>query len=144
MNLPISFRQFQESDLSFILPTWIKELHRTIPYNFIPNDIFFPYQKKLILNLISSSQVIICHIEDSPDDLVGYLVARPYNLTSIILHHAHVKGIFRRMGISKELLAELDPNYKTKNIVCSHYFHLFPKLRNKYNLIFDPTILENK
>jgi hypothetical protein len=139
-TLPILIRPATTDDYGYILASWSRELHKTTPYNFIPNPIFFPHQRKVINQLLGTSQVTVACIDDSPNDIVGYLVAQPYDQQNLIVHWAGVKGIYRRLGVLKELLHPYD--YQSKNLICSHYFNLFKTLRDRYHLIFDPTALE--
>lgn len=141
-SLPVIVRPANQDDYGYLLASFTRELHKVIPYNFIPNPIFFPYYTKLLNLLLSKSQTLVACIDDNPNDIVGYLIAQPYNQDNIILHWCQTKAIFRRLGVAQVLLESFDHDYQKKNLVCSHYFNLFKQLKNKYNLIFDPTILE--
>lgn len=138
--LPIQLRPMKDLDYGFVLKTYTQELHKIHPWNFIPNNIFFPYYTKLLNSILLDCPVIMANVEGEPDTLVGYVIGKQYNKDNIIIHFANVKGIFRRVGVLKYLISSLEP--KNKNIICSHYFDLFKKLKDKYNLIYDPTILE--
>lgn len=140
-ELPIAFRPANSDDYGFILKTMTVELQKTSPYQYCPPTIFVPAQRNLINSLLASMGAIVCHLEDAPDQLVGYLIAEPVNQENLILHWGHVKAIYRRLGIFKELLTQFDQDYKNKNIVCSHYFNLYPKLKDRYHLVFDPFTL---
>ncbi len=139
-SLPITIRSATENDVGFILKSWSEGIHKVEPYNFIPPKIFFPYQKDIIFNSIKKSISLIAHVDDSPDDIVGYIIAKIQDKDSLILNWMHVKGIFRRLGVASELLSQFQP--ETKVIFCPQYFKLFKTLKDKYKLIFDPTILE--
>lgn len=140
-DLPIVFRPITPNDYGYILASWSREYHKVMPFNFIPNSIYVPHQTSIIQKCINTSNVIVAHLDDSPDDIVGYIVWQQYNDSNIIVHWANVKAIYRRFGVMKEILNFI--NIKDKNIIMSHYFKLFPKLKDKYCLVYDPTILEN-
>lgn len=139
-DLPVSIRLANSDDLGYVIATWSRDYHKVHPINFIPNNIYIPNQTKLINNIISKTQIYVACIEDEPNTIVGYMVAKPYDKDNIILHWMNVKGIFRRVGVAKILLSTFD--YNNKNIICSHYFDLFKKLKDRYNLVYDPTLLE--
>lgn len=140
-DLPIVFRPANVNDVPFLFKTWLIDYHKVHPFNFIPTDIYKPVQTNIIQQLIQKTPVIICCLDDDPNQIVGYLVAQPYGESSILIHWAHIKAIYRRMGILKEMLAQL--NYQDKNLICTHYFSLFKKLKDKYHIVYDPTILQD-
>ena len=139
-ELPITIRQGAERDMGFILASFTRELHKTIPYNFIPNSTFFPHYTALLHSLVAKSTVLVATVEDSPDDLVGFLIAQPLTESSVVVHWSQVKHIFQHMGVFKALLEAFGCEGKT--IVCSHYFTLFPKIRDRYHMIYDPFVLD--
>ncbi len=138
-ELPISIRNANENDYGFILATWSREYHKTHPFNHIPNRIYVPYQTAIINKILSQATTIVSHIEDASNDLVGFLTYQIHDADNIIIHYGATKGIFRRLGAMKYLLNSI--NASNKNLVCSHYFELFKKLKDKYALIYDPTLL---
>lgn len=140
-DLPIALRPAVADDYGYILETWSRNLHKTYPWNLIPNSTFYPHQKKLINSIVAQVVPLVACIEDEPNQLVGYLVAQPYGDSNLIIHYGCVKGIFRRLGVMKTLLEQFQ--YQDKNLICTHYFPLFKELKDKYHLIFDPTLLEN-
>lgn len=139
-TLPITIRPPVPDDYGYILETWSKNFHESHPTNFIPNPIYVPYQTKIINSILQTCPPIVACLDDEPDKIVGYLVAEPHDQDNLIIHYGCVKGIFRRLGVMKELLAHYDST--DKNLICTHYFGLFKTLRERYHLIYDPTLLE--
>lgn len=139
-DLPIVLRQARDSDLGFIVKTWSQEVHKVNPQNFIPNEIFFPHQNTVMTSILSTQMPLMACLEGDEDTLAGYLIAKPYGQDNLIIYYGFVKSIFRRMGIMKQMLSHF--NYQNKNLVCTQYFDLFKKLKDRYHLIYDPTILE--
>lgn len=140
-DLPIAIRPAVNDDYGFILKTWTQEHHKTHPWNFIPNGIYFPHQTKIINSILNTATTIVACLDDTPDQIVGYLIYQPHDDKNIIIHYGCVKGIFRRTGVMKQILRSIGAT--DKNLVCTHYFELFKKLKNDYGLVFDPTLLEN-
>ncbi len=139
-DLPIAIRPAVSDDYGYILETWARNFHKTHPWNLIPNAMFYPSQTNLINKILATTTPIVACIEDEPNQIVGYLIAQPFRDDNLIIHYGCVKGIFRRLGVMKTLLETL--NYQDKNLICTHYFEMFKKLKDKYHLIYDPTLLE--
>lgn len=139
-TLPIRIRLADISDYGYILETWTKNFHATHPWNFIPNSIYFPWQTARINSILSQVTPLVACLDDDPNQIVGYLCAAKHK-DSILLHYAVTKGIYRRLGVMKSLLEQLE--YQDKTIVCTHYFGLFKELKDRYHLIYDPTVLED-
>jgi len=140
-ELPIAIRMATNEDYGYILKTWSIDFHKTFPTTFIPNSIYVPHQTKIINNILAVSHVEVACIDDEPDTICGYLISQPINTDNVIIHWGQTKGIFRRMGIMKELLKSIQVS--SKNIICSHHFHLFKEMKDKFNLIYDPTLIES-
>lgn len=140
-TLPIAFRPAVTDDYPYIIQTWGRIFHEVHPTNFIPNEIYFEHQNALINRILSQCPVIVACIDDDPSQIVGYLVAQQHDDSNILVHWGCVKGIYRRQKVMKGLLEQLD--YQNKNLICTHYFGLFKQLKERYNLIYDPTILES-
>ena len=138
---PIAIRSGLPQDVPFVMDTFLYGLHKSSPYNFIPNAIYFPFQSQLISKLLQTSTLTVATIEDDSETILGYALTEPYTSNNLILHWAHTKAVFRNQGIQKALFKHLSNN-EPMNLVCSHFFPLFPKLRQKYCLIYDPTILQ--
>jgi hypothetical protein len=138
---PIAIRDAVAEDFAFIAAEFLHGLHKVCPYNFIPNALYFPWYTALLEALCLRSRVRVIHVDGYTDSLVGYAITEPHGSTGdIVLHWLHVKGVFRGHGVARALLADAGP--KGKTIVCSHYFNAFPKLRNRYHLVFDPSVLQ--
>lgn len=137
---PIAIRDAVAEDFPFIVSSFLHELHRTHHYNFIPNPIFFPWYTALLEALCARSRVRVAHVEHHPDSLVGYAITEPHGSGDLVLHWLRVKGVFRGRGVARALLADAAPPGAT--IICSHYFTAFPAVRDRYHMIFDPTVLQ--
>jgi len=142
-NLPITLRPAQLSDYGFILKSIGTQTHKLYPQNFVPNQIHFPYMRRITDRFIADYPCIIAHIDGYSDDLCGFVFIKNYTKTSLILPYAFVKSIYRRQGIFKHILNSFDPMFKNKSIICPIFFHLFPELEQAYHLIYDPTILKD-
>jgi hypothetical protein len=140
-TLPIAFRLAGADDYNYIIQTWGRLFHESFPANFIPNHIYFEHQNALINRILSKVTPVVACLDDDPNQIVGWLAAQQHDESNLLVHYGVVKGIYRRMGIMKSLLEQF--HYQDKNIIVTHYFGLFKQLKDRYNLIYDPTILEN-
>ena len=137
--LPIAIRNATNDDYPYILKTWSVEFHKQYPTTHISNAIYFPHQANIINNIIKKCQVSIVCIDDEPNIICGFITYELFN-KNLIIHYAQTKGIFRRMGIFTSMLKSIDIKYD--NIIYTHDFKLLKEFKDKYNLIYDPTLLE--
>ncbi len=138
--LPIALRPATQEDTGYLYKTWLIDFHKTYPANFIPSSIYVPHQTGIIDTIISNSTISVACIDDEPNTIVGYLVYQIMDENNIIIHWAQTKGIFRRMGVMNTLLNDLQA--KNKNLICTHIFNLYKEFKDKYHLIYDPTLLK--
>lgn len=140
-SLPITFRSPTADDYPFIIQTWGRIYRENYPINMIPAHIYFESQNNRINLLLSTSTTMVACMDDSPNEVVGYIVFQQKGNETLVVHWAHVKGIFRRLGICKALLEQA--GIQDKNLIVTHHFSLLKTLKDRYGLIFDPTLLEN-
>jgi len=137
----VNIRPANKSDYGFILKSISVEFHKLNPTNQISNELFFPKQKKIIDSLLNKCGATILHITDEPDTIVGFIICEPLDQDTIIVHYSAVKGIFRRMGFFNNLLESV--NGLNKIIVYTHDFHLLSQFKKKYQLIYNPYLLQD-
>lgn len=137
-SLPIQFRTIIPDDYNFIIQTWGRAYRTNYPINFIPSQIYFESQNKLINSILSTGTTIIACLDDEPNTICSYVVAEQKGDT-LYLHWANTKAIFRRLGIFKSLLEQ----FTYKNLIVTHHFSLFKNIKERYGMIYDPTVLES-
>ncbi len=100
------------SDLNLVRSSWLRSYRRDQPR--MSNEDYFEYQHNRIERLLTGSQVLIAHLEDAPDVIIGWLCCEP-----AVLHFAWTLLDFQRMGVLKTLLAAADfaPGQR---VSCSH------------------------
>jgi hypothetical protein len=141
-SLPFSIRDYKPDDYAFILSSWSNEAHKIKYDNFIPNSIFFPRQKQLINNIIAKSIIKIAYLDDEENIIGGYLILQPeFRMNTLLIHWAGTKPIYRRLGIFDMLLSNYIDN-ASPILVSSSPFSLFPIFQKKYNLIYDPSSID--
>lgn len=140
-DLPIAIRAGEPQDYGFILSSWSNEAHHIKYDNFIPNSIFFPRQKTLINNILKQSIINVAYVEGEHNLICGYLVVQPHGKT-LYIHWAHVKPIYRRQGICKALFSELLQGTEPIMVATSPFL-LLPEFKRKYNLLYDPSVIDS-
>ncbi len=138
---PLAIRANEEGDYGYILKTWTIDSHLIYPAINIPKSIYIPKQAALIKRITDKWGATILCIDDEPETIVGYIVWQPVDKFNTIVYWANVKGIFRRNGYLKLLLRTIEA--EGKNLICPQNFRLLRKLKDKYNIILDPTLLED-
>ena len=136
----VEFKFLTPSDKGFVVKTYIKGLHTIEPYNFIKNDYFKPIHSQLIEKFMAHSNILIAHIKNYPDELLGYVI---FDITprNLIFHYIHIKAILRgKTNLSNLLLKQID--FDNREIICTHFSKYFYHLQNQNpNISYNPYIL---
>jgi GNAT superfamily N-acetyltransferase len=110
MQLPVKFREIQETDLPFVFNSWLKSYRNSKEGKLLKNDQYFLEQKNRIEALLEWSKVVVASDPEDEWHVFGYAVATQVQGTSI-LHYVYVKQPFRKLGIGKALVnAVSEPN----------------------------------
>jgi hypothetical protein len=92
----IHIRDAKESDLAFILHTWIGKHQKSHAMKHVDYDLFVPEMRKRVKRLLGSSIVRVAADDKDTDTLIGFLVANP---SKNILHYAYVRDTWRKQGV---------------------------------------------
>ena len=133
-DLPISIRDFIESDKHFILSCWLKSFRDSKAFQGIPNERFFTMHKKVVEELLKRSKTMMLVDQKDPDHLFGF-ISYELNESANYLHFVYIKNAFRRLGLAKKVIFECIPNldnptYYTHQTYASPF--LAPLLNAKY------------
>lgn len=140
-SLPISIRDAEEGDISFIFSSWLKSYRPGLLCKHVDNTIYFAEHHKLVERLLRRSFTIIATDPADPATIYGYLTyERVEGL--LVIHYAYVKHTFRAMGVLRQLLASLKHDWKLAGLY-THSTIISARLSMKYNLIYHPYILIN-
>ena len=141
MKNQIALNTIDENTRNFVIDTWIRS-YRKSPYSKgIPTQIYYPYQRAIIESLIDQSQTLVASNINDEDQLIGYICFE--KTTPPILHYLYVKKIFRRLGVAKQMLKQIDQgdlllySHKTHIFSCllkdSYAFHPYKQFERKQN-----------
>jgi hypothetical protein len=101
----------------------------------MPNDFYYPEYKERLMHMLKTGDVLIICSEQDEDQIVGYRITGKI-LSWSILHYVYIKYPFRKMGLAKQLLADLELGSHVT--ICTHLPKLWAILSTKYKLAFDP------
>lgn len=140
-ELPLwTLRTLNDSDFPMIFNFWAKKIYESYPMHFVPQEIFFPAQEKVIKNCLHKYQTLVLSFLDDPSQIIGFI---NYFFFSgiLIINWAQIRGPFRQQGIMGGIINNLYPDSKKKIIILTQFSKYFQKLNHKYNLIYDPFFL---
>lgn len=132
-----TIRLATQDDLTFIISSWTKAMYDLYPHKYALD--FTSHYHRYLNNLLNKSLVAVSCWDESPQDIVGYLVYTSFR-NELIVHYAYTKLDDRKKGILKDLLAFANPmgapiifTHPAKNEKVMQYFV------SKY--IYDPALL---
>ncbi len=101
-----NLRPAAESDIPFILSSWLHGYRKASVTSGISNTIYFKSHEQLLKNLLGSANVVVACALDNPDQIFGYAVFEcdTINLTA---HWIYVKQPFRALGMGRHLMSEV-------------------------------------
>lgn len=138
-SLPILLRQMRESDLNFIVHSWVNKTRYLKENNEIDHTSFFSFQRSLIKKILPMSETIVICNKDEPDHIFGFCVYRKladYPVLSML----YVKDAYRNLGLENLLVESI---LKPVTIMTTNMFwlkNIFPKIHFQYNPFLDLVI----
>lgn len=138
--LPHSMRPATDGDMPLILNAWVEELRHAPCSRFVRSSEYFPDQRRLVLELVHSSQTIVaCNPEDSAH-VYGFVTFGPGD----VIHWLYVKSHYRGIGMADLLLAAAFPQrprvlYATQ--ASSKWHSLQPAIERR-GIVYRPHLLQ--
>lgn len=130
-----------ETDINFILSTWLKSYRASEHARAIPQEIYYPFHQDLVTQILthkSTAVTVLCDPKDE-DQILGYAV---YNFKMPLIHFIYIKFPFRGLGLGgylfKGVTAEIP---KGTLIQCSHRRGRWSKLSKALNVVYNPYII---
>lgn len=130
-------------DMPFIYSSWLKSYSKHEDSVRMRKSTYFRYYKKVLDAILMSNKILIACNPDDAGQVYGYIV---YNedahkeLGVTVLHYVYVKYTFRKLGIARYLLNQIEDNLGTGLIVCTFSNRVFDRTHKKYNLTYDPAL----
>ncbi len=153
MQENLAFRKATAKDLAYIVTTWLDsyKMFNKDASNIL-DEIYFDQQRKLILDIIQRSTILIVGLADksldNPDkpECYGYLVYErlPSGDSSVLcLHYAFVKTQWRSHGILTNMLKEAGHNKNKQKALSTHNTKFSQRINEKMGVLYNNYILKN-
>ena len=116
----VQFRPVENSDLNFILSSWLKSYRSSPQVRDIPASIYFDCHQIIIKDILmhSSKTIVMCD-SVNPEVILGYIVC---DKDSTRIHYLYIKHMFRGLGLGLKLFKQIEVDFPTdKPITVSHY-----------------------
>lgn len=101
--LPHAVRAAVESDLPLIVHSWVQEMRHASTARGIPDQVYFPEQRRLVLGLLQRAAVVVAHNPDDEHHVYGVACVEGGGPTPV-LHWLYVKSVYRQVGLGGALL----------------------------------------
>lgn len=137
----VGYRPPNENDIAFIMSTWLKGQRQQGDRAFMTNDVYFQGEKKRLTDILTKvSVIVICDVGDE-NHIYGWVA---YSLVKdlFVIHYAHVKKTYRRVGLMRSTLTSIFPRFSQDETAITHINRDINRAREKYRLRFDPFIWE--
>lgn len=136
--LTVDHRPATAQDINFIFNSWLKSYRNSDFAKKIPNDVYFSEHKEKITAILTNSTVLVACNPDTPSQIFGYLVMSQEPVT--VLHYVYVKYPYRKLGIARRMVEDLNPQVGKKLTLCSHANYYWPEISAKFKLVYNPYI----
>jgi GNAT superfamily N-acetyltransferase len=104
---PVIIRIAEIGDEGFIFHSWLKSYRGSAAAQNITNPRYFAGQHALITRLLGRSKILVAANPEDPSQICGWIVYEP-KAPIPVLHYVYVKHPFRRNGIARELIAQME------------------------------------
>jgi GNAT superfamily N-acetyltransferase len=101
-GIRILYREAHDSDLSYVFDSWLKEYRVAPMCTHLDADVYFPYYRKHLRDILDRSTVTMACNMDDPDQIYGYAVHRKIGSVRV-LSWIYIKGPYRRLGVGRAL-----------------------------------------
>lgn len=135
----VAYRAPKTDDLAFIMATWLNGQRIQGDNRYLNNYAYFRWQKHRIAATLTRSLVtVICNPNDE-SQILGFLVYRQVD-ELFIIHYAHMKKPYRRLGIMSALIRKLFPKAGRDEIAITHINGTVAEFKRRHRLKFNPFI----
>lgn len=138
-TIPILLRAPKAEDINFIYSSWLKSYRNSEDASRMSNEVYYGHHKKVIEQLLQTSNAVIACNPADPDQVYGYTIFQVVNGVMVI-HYTYTKFTFRKLGIAKEMIHANFPTLGTEPIVVTHANRVFDNVKEKYLLVYNPYI----
>jgi GNAT superfamily N-acetyltransferase len=127
------------TEKSFVYNSWLKSYGKSRESQRMSSKVYFHNYTKIIDGILEDCYVAFALNPDDLDQIFGFVVFNydeDINLT--VIHYIYVKEAFRKLGLAKKLMQQIQPQLGSEPMICTFANHIFDDLREKYLLAYDP------
>lgn len=144
--MALKFRPGESTDIPYIISTWLASARKGERHVHMTNQDYFLFYRHRIIQLLSSSYVLIAYDDAvDADTIAGFLV---YDFTKdnkhLIVHYINVRKALWNQKTGKQMLASVYPEMGNQPIICTSLFIFHEKLKDKYQLVYNPYVMVNQ
>lgn len=123
----ILFRPYNETDVPFIMSSWLKSLKQSLPWRVMRKTTYFHLMQKRLTKVLNRSGAIIACDPTDPSIIIGWMCAEFIDLghdAEPVMHYVYVKQKFRRFGIYRQFHALMAGTGATEKVPWSTHVRL--------------------
>lgn len=139
IEIDIKHSTMLEREKPLLYNAWLKSYGKSSEARRMSSKVYFQNYTKIIDGILEDCYVAFALNPDDLDQILGF-VAFSYdediNLT--VIHYVYVKEAFRKLGLAKKLMEQIQPKLGDEPMICTFANHIFDELREKYLLAYDP------
>lgn len=119
------------------MATWLKGQRYQGDRSFMTNTTYFDNEKIRIQRVLARSKITMITDTEDADHIFGYVV---FKLVSdlFIIHYAHLKKPYRKLGIMKGVVSKIYEQFGKDETAITHINESVASLRSKYKLKYNP------
>lgn len=142
----LRIRKFTSTDHAFVLDSWSRSFRHGAASDKIPPDIYKFEQRARIARILKYSTVRVLHSASSPTNISGWICFSEPNPKRLYptLHYILVHPNLQMKGVGSSLFKECSKLRASPDdpILCTHWTLPMRKLISRWNLIYNPYLLE--
>jgi GNAT superfamily N-acetyltransferase len=125
------------TEKAFVYNSWLKSYGKSREPQRMSFKVYFHNYTKILDGILADCYVAFALNPDDLDQIFGFVVFNydeDINLT--VIHYIYVKEAFRKLGLARKLMQQIQPALGTEPMICTFANHVFDDLREKYLLAF--------
>lgn len=135
-------RPVTPEDLPYIFSTWLDGQRKVGDRAYFTNTLYYEKEKPRISGILENSRVGILVNPEDTNHIYGFLVW-DFLDDLFVLHYAHMKRAYQRLGIMTQAMSLICPKDKRKSgFITTHINDLAGKLRERHQFKYNPFIME--
>ncbi len=139
-------RAAKVADLAIITDAWMQSARFSPVTQPIPGDVYRIEQRERVRRLITRSKALCAVDEEDTSRVTGWVVFQPPSGPGkhVVLHYISVHPALQNLGLGTALmrLARSVAEDQDAPVFCTHYTFPLRRLIARWNLIYNPYLLE--